>query len=159
MSAAAEMSAQSVSLEYHQCKSEPPISAPAARWNQNALGLSLALPARRYERPTSSVTTAVQLPPFETRSVTKSHQTTTVIAEMNGKLNRLRSSHATTSTSSKSESRATEKPANGEPLVPCSQPNHVHSAAMNAAHAITDANAKMPAAIQRPRALKAFAIA
>src|SRR5438045_2962865 len=104
------------------------------------------LPAAKYASPTSSVTTADQLPPPETRSVTKNQPTKTPIDAMKGKRKRRMSSKTAASTSSSNESRATEKPTNGEPDTDgealCSQPNHVQSAPTNAAHAITEANPK-----------------
>ena len=49
--------------------------SPAATWSQKPNGLdgpsSTAMPAMRKTRPTAIVTIALQLPPFEMRSVTK----------------------------------------------------------------------------------------
>ena len=92
--------------------------------------------------------------------MTKIHPTKTEIAAMNGKRKRRRSSSAAASTSNSRDRRATEKPANGEldETPPCSQPNHVQSAPTNAAQAMTEANAKMPAATQRRCRLNACAI-
>ena len=79
---------------------------------------------------------------------------------MNGKRKRRVSSIAATTTSSRSESRATEKPLKGRCVTSCSesQPNQIHNAPMKKPHAITEANAKMPAATQRSLRLNACAM-
>src|SRR5947209_13090527 len=135
------------------------MSAPAAKWNQNAEGLSLMLPTAKYTSPTKRVTTALQLPPPEITSVKKTQPTNTPIDAMKGNLKRRMSSRTARSTSSSSESRATEKPANGEPeVLLCSQPNHDQRAPTKDAQAITEANANMPAAVQRSRCFSACAM-
>ena len=75
----------------------------------------------------------------------KNQPTKTAIAAMNGNLKRCVAFIAAMSTSSSSTSRERQNELNDE----SSQPNHVNSAAMNAPHAITDANAKIPPASQR----------
>ena len=107
------------------------------------------------------MTTADQLPPPDTRSVTKNQPTTAVIEPGSGWRKLCRAQPAAIRTSSSSPRRATEKPANGEPdaaLVtevgvgaPENQPNHVHSAPRKTPHATTDAKPNTPAASQRPR--------
>src|SRR6266508_3607906 len=145
------MSAQSVSLECHHWRRAPPIRSPPPRWNQNADGLSLPEPIPRYASPTRRVTTFDQSPPPETKSVTKYQATKTVIAEMNGKRKRRVSSKQAASTSSRSESRATENPWKGESNDELeSHPNQTQSAPMKAPQAITEENANTPAAIHRP---------
>src|SRR5581483_4262705 len=144
------MSAQSVSLVCHQCRRLAPLSTPPTKWSQNADGWSLMLPPTRYARPIRSVTVYVHPPPFETKSVTKNQPTTAEIRLMNGNLQRLRSFHAATRTSSSSERCDTDQPPKAEFQL-SSHPNQCQAMATNAPHAITDAKANMPAATQRSR--------
>src|SRR5436305_11833052 len=144
------MSAQSVSVECHQCRRVTPMSTPPARWSQNADGLRLTLPAMKYASPTSSDTTYDHPPPLETKSVTKNQPTVAEISVMNGNSQRRRSLQAAARMRSSSERCATDQPPNGE--FQCfSQPNQFHALPTNTAHAITEAKAKIPAAVQRPR--------
>src|SRR5437868_10367770 len=108
------MSAQSVSLECHQCSSVTPMSTPATRWSQNADGLRLTLPAMKYASPTSSDTTYDQPPPLETKSVTKNQPTVDDISVMNGNSQRRRSLQAAKRMSSSSERSATDQPPTAE---------------------------------------------
>jgi len=152
------MSAQSVSVECHQCSRGTPISTPPTRCSQNADGFRLTLPARRYASPTSSDTTYDQPPPLETKSVTKNQPTVAEISVMNGNSQRRRSLQAAARMSSSRERCATDHPPNGE--FQCfSQPNQLHALPTNSAHAITEAKANIPAAVQRPRRLSDSAIA
>src|SRR5437868_1000632 len=116
------------------------------------------LPPTRYARPMRSVTVYVQPPPFETKSVTKNQPTTAEMRVMKGNFQRRRSFHAAMRTSSSSERCETDQPPNAEFQL-SSQPNQCHAIPTNAAHAKTEANAKMPAATQRSRRRSDSAIA
>src|SRR6202035_1924180 len=78
----AAISAQSVSVTCHQSMRTPPISAPPTRWSQKADGDRETAPAKKYASPTKSVTTFVDAPPLEMRSMTKIHWTTATIDVM-----------------------------------------------------------------------------
>src|ERR1700690_3894394 len=97
--------------------------------------------------PTNRVSTAVQLPPPESRSMTKNQPTNTAIEAMNGNLKRRMSPSAAASTSSSSTRRENENELND--VAPDSHPNQDQSAPTNTAQATTDANANTPAASQR----------
>jgi hypothetical protein len=102
------------------------------------------------------VTAAVKLPPFVIRSMTKIQPTTSEMSRMSGKPNLLRSSQAAARISNQRASRDHDQCEN-EPFTPF-QPNHSKRKTMKAPHAITEANAKMPAAIRRSRMRKPWAI-
>jgi hypothetical protein len=87
--------------------------------------------------------------------MTKNQPTNTAIAALNGNSKRRVALTAATTTRSSSTSLEKQNELNDE----SSQPNHVNSAARNAPHAITDANAKIPPASQRSMRRNASAFA
>src|SRR5262245_10499869 len=99
---------QSQSPSWKNQRSAPPIASPAATCSQKPYGRaspkSTPTAAASSASPTSSATTADQSPPFETRSVTKSHVPAAATSTSSGNSNTRSAASAATTTSSSSTS-------------------------------------------------------
>src|SRR5256885_4351720 len=104
--------AKSKSLVWNHLRIGTPMSRPPTKWSQNAEGWSEMLPARRYARPMTSVTTYVHQPPPETKSVTKNQPTTAEMTAMNGNRQRQRKIKAAARIRNSSERCANDQPWN-----------------------------------------------
>jgi hypothetical protein len=104
-----------------------------------------------------NVTAAVKLPPAVIRSMRKTQPTTAEISLMNGKRNLRRASTAARTMSSSSASRAHDQCRND--WFGPSQPHQTQRNASKTLHAMTETNAKMPAAIVRSRRRHTYASA
>src|SRR4051812_31713122 len=146
------MTIQSNVLSWKNQSRPPPMVRPAATCSQNPYGLegpsSTAIPARTNARPTTIVTVADQLPPPETRSVTKNHNDAASRATRRGKRKILSATAEATIAATSRAISQNRKPLNAE-SVSGNQPAQSSSAPSRKMNETTELSASRPAVTSR----------